>query len=78
MAAFYRRQKQTFRLAPWCLAGVLIVVLCGCAGWKAKDDGFPKNDLSDTIRQARPSKNSVECSSPSEKGRQIERELNAL
>jgi hypothetical protein len=56
----------------------LAALLCGCAGWKVKDEGYVNDDMSETVRRARSSQHRVEVSSPSEKGRQIERDLNAL
>jgi len=60
------------------LAALLLVELGGCAGWKVRDEGFPPNELSETVRQARPAKHDVQCSGLTEKGREIERNLNAL
>jgi hypothetical protein len=66
-------------------AGLLIGPVFGCAAWKARnqasvaDEGFAENDLSESVRKARPRKKTdSEYSSLSEKGRQIERDLNAM
>jgi hypothetical protein len=68
------------RLGQACLvAAALIFGLSGCAGWNLRGDGFPNNELSDSVRKARPkgSTNKIQYGSLSEKGRQIERDLNA-
>jgi len=62
-----------------CLAAALLAVgLSGCAGWDTHDEGFHKNDFSESVRQARPPKTDTEHWSFSSKGRQIEDDLNAM
>ena len=58
-------------------AVALIVGLSGCASWKGHDDGFTDNDLSQSVRKARPQKNDANSWGLTEKGRQIERDLNS-
>jgi hypothetical protein len=70
-------RRKPRHLVRWCLAMFLCVQLCGCAGLKARDEGFPESDLSHWVQKARPGKKKVEYGSLSEKGRQIERDLNA-
>ena len=66
------------RLGCLCLAaGVLVLGLSGCASWKAHDEKFTENDLSQSVRKARPQNNDADCWGLTEKGRQIERDLNA-
>ena len=74
-----------FWLGRWRLAAVILVLgLSGCAGWNMKDEGFRKNDLSESARKARSDKEDREKDkdinywSFSEKGRQVERDLSPL
>ena len=71
-----------FRHARWCLTAILLVALTGCAGWNTKEDRFHENDLSNTAQTARAQKadkdKDANCLGLTEKGRQIERDLNAM
>jgi hypothetical protein len=60
-----------------CLAAVAIMLISGCAGWNLRGEKFSEDDLSKTARKARPQQNSGDYWSFTEKGRQIERDLNA-
>jgi hypothetical protein len=56
-------------------AAVLLFSLSGCAGWNLHDEPLTDNELSQSVRKARPQKKSIEYWSFSEKGRQVERDL---
>ncbi len=78
MGSFHVRGA-ALRRFRWCLAVMVLVgSLAGCGRWKMRDEGFGDDELSRSIRKARPQKADGEYSSLSEKGRQIERDLNAL
>lgn len=67
------------RFGRTCLAAILLLfALSGCAGWNVREEGFNDNELSQSVRKARPLKNEADYWSFSEKGRQIERDLNAM
>jgi hypothetical protein len=67
-----------------CLTALLLLGLTGCAGWGVKEDGFHEHDLSKTAQTARGEKaanakdKNANYSGLTEKGRQIERDLNAM
>ncbi len=69
-----------FRLGRWTLAATLAVcvLLSGCAGWNVREEGLHENEMSETVRKARPERKDVDYRSFSDKGRQIERDLHAL
>jgi hypothetical protein len=79
MTALLYHCGNSFRLGRWCLAAaVLIVGLAGCAGWNVRDEGFAENDLTQSVRKARPKEKNADYWSFSEKGRQIERDLHSM
>jgi hypothetical protein len=53
----------------------LVIALSGCTGWNLRGDGFDDDGLSAAARQARSEKKDRDYWSFSEKGRQIERDL---
>jgi hypothetical protein len=79
MTALIHRCRRAFWIGAWCLAMmVLLLGLSGCAGHNVREDRFSDNDLSQSVRKARPEKSDAEHHSLTEKGRQIERDLNAM
>jgi hypothetical protein len=59
----------------WLAVCLLVLAFSGCTGWRAHNDAFPDNDLSQTLRKARPANQAIEYGGLSERGRQIERDL---
>jgi hypothetical protein len=57
------------------LALGLLIGLSGCTGWNLRGDGFGDDGLSAAARHGRPEKRDGDFWSYSEKGRQIERDL---
>lgn len=81
MVGFSNSDKPIARLGRWFLVAVLLVgCFIGCAGWngKVQEDPTENNDLSRSVRKARPQKNDGNYSALTDKGRQIERDLNAM
>ena len=79
MTAILHSCGKVFQLGRWRLAAVVLVLgLSGCAGWNVRDEGFSENDLSQSVRKARPQEKDVDYWSFSNKGRQIERDLHAM
>ncbi len=79
MTVFLHSCGRVFRLGRWRLAAMVLVFgLSGCAGWNVRDEGFGENDLSQSVRKARPQEKDVDYWSFSNKGRQIERDLHAM
>ena len=83
MTAFLRSCGTVFWLRRCRLTTtVLVFCLSGCAGWNVRDEGFRDNDLSQSVRKARPEKASqdkdINYWSFDERGRQIERDLHAM
>jgi hypothetical protein len=73
--------RRLFRREHW--AALLLVGCVGCAGWNTNEDRFHENDLSkaaQTARGEKPKEKEPEgnYSGLTEKGRQIERDLNAM
>jgi hypothetical protein len=62
----------------WLAAVAVIISLSGCAAWHLRDEKFSENELSQSVRKARPQKNDILSSGLTEKGRQIERDLHAM
>jgi hypothetical protein len=61
--------------ACWPAVCLLVLTFSGCAGWQGHDDAFPDNDLSQTLRKARPANQTIDYGGLSGRGRQIERDL---
>ena len=79
MTALIHSCGSAFRRGLRCLAAVVLVAgISGCASWNVLDGKFSENDLSESIRMARPQEKDIEYWSFSNKGRQIERDLHAL
>jgi hypothetical protein len=79
MTALIHRCRWAFWIGAWRLAMmVLLLGLSGCAGHNVREDRFNENDLSQSVRKARPEESKVEYRGLTEKGRQIERDLNSL
>jgi hypothetical protein len=79
MMALFRLCGRMLRLRRWRPAAVILLfALSGCAGWNVRDEGFAENDLSESVRKARPQKSDIDYWSFSNKGRQIERDLHSM
>jgi hypothetical protein len=83
MNRLFRHPAVSFQPKPRRLAlilggALLLGVVSGCAGSNVREEGFSESELSQSVRQARPEKKNVDYWSPSEKGRQIERNLHSL
>jgi hypothetical protein len=84
MIDFLNSRERIPRLGRWFLiAAMLVGCFVGCAGWNGKvqedkPEKTAENELSKSVRKARPQKSDGNYSALTDKGRQIERDFNAL